>query len=166
MKSTISSPVTVLMSWCRLKTLTPVTAWTIASMTGRASSISWVRTCLSRSLPSRGERLDQLLFGGGQHAVKANHEQITDQVGLDILGATAHVFLLKTRDPLADRGFDFSLRFHRKLRTCPHHIALQMASVGQSFDVTTKQRDRSSSQAICRTLYQSRKKNHKLIAFR
>ncbi len=27
-KSTTSSPVTVLMSWCRLNTLTPVTSWT------------------------------------------------------------------------------------------------------------------------------------------
>ncbi len=43
----------VLMSWCRLNTLTPVTSWTMASITGRAVSISWVRTCLSRSRPSR-----------------------------------------------------------------------------------------------------------------
>ena len=50
-KSTTSSPVTVLMSWCRLNTLTPVISWTIASMIGRAVSISWVRTCLSRSRP-------------------------------------------------------------------------------------------------------------------
>src|SRR5271157_3292956 len=50
-KSTISSPVTVLMSWCRLSTLVPVISRTIASMSGRAVSIRWVRTCLSRSLP-------------------------------------------------------------------------------------------------------------------
>ncbi len=50
-KRTTSSPVPVLMSWCRLSTLTPVTSWTIASRTGRAVSIRWVRTCLSRSLP-------------------------------------------------------------------------------------------------------------------
>jgi hypothetical protein len=49
--STTSSPVTVLMSWCKLSTLMPVTSWTIASITGRAVSIRWVRTCLSRSRP-------------------------------------------------------------------------------------------------------------------
>ena len=42
-KSKTSSPVTVLMSWCKLTTLTPVTSWTIASMSGRAVSSRWVR---------------------------------------------------------------------------------------------------------------------------
>src|SRR4051794_13940918 len=50
-KITTSSPVTVLMSWCRLTSLTPVMSWTVASITGRAVSISWVLTCLRRFLP-------------------------------------------------------------------------------------------------------------------
>ena len=50
-KSTISSPVTVLISWCRLSTLTPVISWTIASMIGRAVSINWILTCFRRSRP-------------------------------------------------------------------------------------------------------------------
>ena len=37
-KRTTSSPATVLMSWWRLSTFTPVTSWTIASRTGRAVS--------------------------------------------------------------------------------------------------------------------------------
>lgn len=61
----------------------------------------------------RNERLDQVLFGGGQHATQSNEEHVAKQVGLNILRATAHVFLLEARDPLADGGFDFSLRFHR-----------------------------------------------------
>ena len=39
-KTTISSPVVVLMSWWRLTTLTPVTSKTVDSRTGRAVSIS------------------------------------------------------------------------------------------------------------------------------
>ena len=106
----------VLMSWCRLNTLTPVISWTIASMTGRAVSISWVRTCLSRSRPfSAGSDLDQLLFGRGQDALEADHEEIADQVGVNVLGAAAHVFLLEAADPFADGGFDFSLRLHANL---------------------------------------------------
>ena len=44
-----SSPVTVLMSRCRLNTLTPVAFWTIASMIGRAVAVKWVRASLGRS---------------------------------------------------------------------------------------------------------------------
>ena len=61
------------------------------------------------------ERLDQLLFGRGQDALEADHEQIADQVGVDVLGSPAHVFLLEAADPFADGGFDFSLRFHSDL---------------------------------------------------
>jgi hypothetical protein len=39
-KITTSSPLTVLTSWWRLNTWTPVTAWTIASIIGRAVSIN------------------------------------------------------------------------------------------------------------------------------
>jgi hypothetical protein len=44
-KTMTSFPVAVLMSWCRLNTLTPATSWIMASMRGRADSIRWVRTC-------------------------------------------------------------------------------------------------------------------------
>ncbi len=50
-KITISSPVAVLMSWCRLTTSTPVTFRTVDSNTGRAASINWILTCLSKFLP-------------------------------------------------------------------------------------------------------------------
>ena len=108
-KRRTSSPVTVLMSWCRLRTLMPVTSCTIASSTGRAVSTRWVRTCLSKSLPfSAGERLDQVLFGGGQNALKADHEEITEQVGVNALGTPAHVVLLKATDSFTNSGFEFS----------------------------------------------------------
>jgi hypothetical protein len=32
------------------------------------------------------ERLDQLLFGGGQDALEADHEEIIDQMGVNVLG--------------------------------------------------------------------------------
>jgi hypothetical protein len=54
------------------------------------------------------ERLDQLLFGGGQHALKADHEEITEQVGVDVLGTPAHVVLLEATDSFANGGFEFS----------------------------------------------------------
>ena len=97
MKSTTSSPVTVLMSWCRLTTLTPVTSWIIASRTGRAVSIRWVRTCFEQVPALLGrQRLDQVLLGRGQDALEADDEQVADQVGVDVLGPAAHVFLLES----------------------------------------------------------------------
>ena len=65
----------------------------------------------------RRERLDELLFGRGEDAFQADHEQVADQVGVDVLGSPAHVFLLETADPFADGRLDFSLRFHREPRT-------------------------------------------------
>ncbi len=50
-KTTISSPVVVLISWCRLTTVVSVNSRTIYSKTDRAVSISWILTCLSKSLP-------------------------------------------------------------------------------------------------------------------
>ena len=35
------------------------------------------------------KRLDQLLLGGGQNALQADHEEITKQVGVNILGSPA-----------------------------------------------------------------------------
>lgn len=116
-KTMIFSPVAVLMSWCKLRTWTPVDAWTIASKTGRASSISWVRTCFQQiSSLFRNECFDQVLLGGGQHATKSNDEQITVQMGLNVLGATAHLFQFEVCDPLTDCRFDFASRFHRSLQ--------------------------------------------------
>jgi hypothetical protein len=143
---TTSSPLTVLMSWCRLNTLTPATSCTMASKTGRAVSISWVRTCLSRSqqVPPlvRGERLDQLLFGRGQDALEADDEQITDQVGVDVLGAAAHVFLFKARDPFADGRFDFALCFHGDLAGARHSRSL--SRIGESLLAATEQEPQRS----------------------
>jgi len=51
----IASPVRVLMSWCRLNALTPVTSRTIASRTGRAVATRCVRTCFKGLSPSRRE---------------------------------------------------------------------------------------------------------------
>jgi hypothetical protein len=58
------------------------------------------------------KRLDQVLFGRGQYTLEAHHEQITDQMGLDVLGAPAHEFLFKATDPLGNGGFDFALGSH------------------------------------------------------
>jgi hypothetical protein len=60
----------------------------------------------------RRQRLDQVLFGCGEHALKANHEEILEQVGLNVLGSPAHVILFEATDPRADGGFDFSLALH------------------------------------------------------
>jgi hypothetical protein len=52
--TTNASPVTVLMSWCKLTSLTPVISWTSACKSGFAVSIRWVRTCLSKSERTAG----------------------------------------------------------------------------------------------------------------
>ena len=46
------------------------------------------------------KRLDQMLFGRGQHALKADHEEIAEQVGVNVLGSPAHVVLLEATDCL------------------------------------------------------------------
>jgi hypothetical protein len=56
-----------------------------------------------------------VLFGRGQHARQADHDQMIEHVGLNVLGSPAHVVLLEATDPLADGGFDFSLRFQSNL---------------------------------------------------
>jgi hypothetical protein len=100
------------MSWCRLNTLVPVIASTIASMTGRAVSemgpylFEDVSSFLSR------QRLDQLLLGRRQDTLEPDDEEIADPVAANVLGSPAHVFLFEARDPCADGGFDFPL--------CPH----------------------------------------------
>jgi hypothetical protein len=43
---------------------------------------------------------------------EADREKLADQMGVNILGAPAHVLLLEATDELADRGSDFSLGLH------------------------------------------------------
>jgi hypothetical protein len=59
-----------------------------------------------------GKRLDQVLLGCGQNALETNDEEIPQQVGVDVLGASAHVILLEVTDPLANGSFDLSVGFH------------------------------------------------------
>ena len=54
------------------------------------------------------ERLDQMLLGRGQNSFESDHNEITDQVGMDSLGAAAHVFLFKVAHALGDGCLDFS----------------------------------------------------------
>ena len=113
MKSPTSSPVVVLTSWCKLTTLH--------------------RRCPEPSLPGWARLFDQLsadffrssfplsagsvsarrrLFGRGQNALEPDDHKIADQVSVNALGATPHVFLLKKGDSCADGGFDFPWRAH------------------------------------------------------
>lgn len=57
-KTTTSSPVIVLMSWCMLTGLEPVMSLMSVSSAGFAISISWVLTCFSRSRPFSGGSVD------------------------------------------------------------------------------------------------------------
>ena len=61
------------------------------------------------------ERRDQLLFCHSQNAFESNHEKITDQIRVDILGSATHVFPFKACDSLAYSGFDFSVCFHGRI---------------------------------------------------
>ena len=109
---------TVLMSWCRLNTLTPVTSWIIASMTGPSRFDQMGPYLFEQVPPIRGrDRLDQLLFSHGQHALEADHKEITDQVGVNVPGSTAHVLQLKASHEFANGGFDLAPCFHRNLST-------------------------------------------------
>jgi hypothetical protein len=49
-----------------------------------------------------------MLFGRGQNPLESDQEQIADQVGVDVLGATAQAILHETAHLQADGGFDFS----------------------------------------------------------
>jgi len=53
-----------------------------------------------------------LLLGGGQNALQADHEEISEQVGVNILGSAAHILLLEARYGFTNGGFDFSMGFH------------------------------------------------------
>ncbi len=56
--------------------------------------------------------LDQMLFGRGQNSLKANHDTIRDQVGADVFGVPADLFLLEEPRPFTNDGFNFPLRIH------------------------------------------------------
>jgi hypothetical protein len=99
-KTTISSPVMVLISWCRLSTLTAVISWIMASKTGRAVFHQMSPDFLEQAPPLlRRERLDQLLFGGGQDALKPDQKEIAQHVSVNVLGTPAHIVLFKVTDP-------------------------------------------------------------------
>src|SRR5271166_5743493 len=51
--------------------------------------------------------------------MEADHDEVAEQVGVDVLGATAHMFLLKSADPRGDGRFDFALCFHCDLGRVP-----------------------------------------------
>ena len=56
------------------------------------------------------ERLDEVLFGGGQNAMEPDHDQVVEQVRADVLGSAAHVFLFEAAHALADGSLDLALR--------------------------------------------------------
>ena len=58
-----------------------------------------------------------MLLSRGQHALKADHEEITDEMGVNVFWAAAHEFLFKARDPFADGGFDLPLGLGRDSRS-------------------------------------------------
>ena len=101
----------VLMSWCRLTTLTPVTFWIIASMTGRTVSSTLVGLFEKVSPFLSCHRLDELLFGGGRDLPEADEDEIADHVRVNFLGPPPHVLLLESGDSFTDGGFDVSLSF-------------------------------------------------------
>src|SRR5713226_7900722 len=70
-----------------------------------------------------GERFDQVLLGGGQNTLKADHQEVAEQVRVDVFGSPAHVILLKATDSLANGSFDFALSFHNNAY---HHTTRRM----------------------------------------
>src|SRR5438132_1194149 len=72
-----------------------------------------------------------LLLRRGQNALEANHEEIAEQVGVNVLGSPPHVFLFEAGDPFADGGFYFPLCFHNRSRTCPNSRSSRARSIAQ-----------------------------------
>jgi hypothetical protein len=54
-----------------------------------------------------------MLLGRGQNAFESDDNQIIDQVSVNVLGPSAHVFLFEVAHPPRNGAFDFALRFHR-----------------------------------------------------
>src|SRR5438045_1966174 len=69
---------------------------------------------LLEKIPSllRRQGLHEVLFRRGQDTLKTDHQQIIDQVRVNVLGPAPHVILLEAAKPLADGCFDLSLAFH------------------------------------------------------
>src|SRR5580700_7090026 len=63
--------------------------------------------------PLLGRDFGKLLFGGRQQALEPDDDEIAEQVGMNVLRASAPVFLLKAPDPFANGGFNLALSFHR-----------------------------------------------------
>jgi hypothetical protein len=80
-----------------------------------------------------------VLFGRGQHALEADHQQVADQVGMDVLGPPAHIVLFEAADPFADCGFDFSLGFHNNLRRdasqIPASVIVPFGEAPRNYDI-------------------------------
>src|SRR6266566_7462298 len=68
--------------------------------------------------------MGQMLLGGGQNALEPDNDQIVQQVSMNALGSATHVILLEATDPLADRGFNLSLRLHGDLERAAIRIGL------------------------------------------
>ena len=62
--------------------------------------------------PLLGREFGKLLLGGRQQTLEPDDDEIAEKVGVNVLGASASVFLLKATDPFADGGLDLSLGFH------------------------------------------------------
>ena len=75
----------VLMSWCRVNDLDAgdLLDHRLHDRTGRFNQMG--PHLLEQVPPLFGrKRLDQMLFGRGQDALKADHEEIAEQVGVDV----------------------------------------------------------------------------------
>ena len=69
--------------------------------------------------PLGRQRRDQVLFGRSQDPLKAEYAEITNKVGLNIIGAPAHVIPFKATKSFTNSGFDCSLGFQSDLRLSP-----------------------------------------------
>ena len=60
------------------------------------------------------EGFDQMLFGGGEDTLEADDDEIVDEVGVDVLGAAAHVLLFEAAHAFGDGALDFALGHHEE----------------------------------------------------
>ena len=74
--------------------------------------------------PFGWKRLGQVLLGCGLNALETHHDEIAEQVGVDVLGASAHVILLEAADSLADGSFNLSLCSHGNFSLGSHRNRL------------------------------------------
>jgi hypothetical protein len=66
--------------------------------------------CLSRGRPRRfAARRDQLPLGGREHPLQSHHQEITEEVRMDVSRTTPDELLLKSRDPVADGSLNLAL---------------------------------------------------------